>query len=169
MVYFFPPALQPGATQKVHKLLTLTLSHGSLTSIPLTHLAMSFIQTQCPFDYCRPLTENVSMNLNLLNGSDAQCAYNRSGILCGACREPLSLSLGSSRCFSCHSYWPAVFAAILIAAIMAGILLVTALLTLNMTVAVGLINGFIFYANILAANTAVFFPSSELLAFPQCS
>ena len=37
---------------------------------------------------------------------------------------------------------------ILLAAIIAGILLVTALLVLNMTVAVGLINGFIFYANI---------------------
>ena len=30
-----------------------------------------------------------------------------------------------------------------------------------MTVVVGLINGFIFYANIVAANSAVFFPSSE--------
>ena len=54
-----------------------------------------------------------------------------------------------------------MFAIILIAAITAGILLVTALLALNMTVAVGLINGFIFYANIVAANSAVFFPSSE--------
>ena len=35
-----------------------------------------------------------------------------------------------------------------------------ALLALNITVAVGLINGFIFYANIIAANSAVFFPSS---------
>ena len=37
----------------------------------------------------------------------------------------------------------------------------TALLALNMTVTVGLINGFIFYANIVAVNSAVFFPSSE--------
>ena len=50
---------------------------------------------------------------------------------------------------------------ILLAAIVAGILLVTTLLALNMTVAIGLINGFIFYANIVAANSAVFFPSSE--------
>ena len=35
------------------------------------------------------------------------------------------------------------------------------LLFLNMTVAVGLINGFIFYANIVSANSAVYFPSSE--------
>ena len=37
----------------------------------------------------------------------------------------------------------------------------TVLLVLNMTVAVGLISGFIFYANIVSANSAVFFPSSE--------
>ena len=119
------------------------------------------IHPNCPLDYCQPPTENVSMNLNLPDGSDAQCAYNRSGILCGGCQEHLSLSLGSSRCLSCHSHWPAVLIVILLAAIVAGILLVTALLALNMTVAVGLINGFIFYANIVAANNAVFFPSSE--------
>ena len=119
------------------------------------------IHPNCPLDYCRPPTENISMNLNLPDGSDAQCAYNRSGILCGVCQEHFSLSLGSSRCLLCHSYWPVVFAVILIATIIAGILLVTALLVLNMTVAIGLINDFIFYANLVAANSAVFFPSSE--------
>ena len=119
------------------------------------------IHPNCPLDYCQPQTENISMNLNLPDGSDAQCAYNRSGVLCGGCQEHLSLSLGSSRCLSCRSHWPAVFVVILLAAIVAGILLVTALLALNMTVAVGVINGFIFYANIVAANNAVFFPSSE--------
>ena len=119
------------------------------------------IHPNCPLDYCQPPNENVSMNLNLPDGADAQCAYNRSGVLCGGCQEHLSLSLGSSRCLSCHSHWPAVLVVILLAAIVAGILLVTALLALNMTVAVGLINGFIFYANIVAANNVVFFPSSE--------
>ena len=119
------------------------------------------IHPNCPLDYCRPPTENVSMNLNLPNGSDAQCTYDRSGILCGSCQEHLSLSLGSSGCLSCRSHWPAVLVVILLAAIVAGILLVSALLALNMTVAVGLINGFIFYANIVAANNTVFFPSSE--------
>ena len=119
------------------------------------------IYPNCPLDYCQPPTENISMNLSHPDGSDAQCAYNRSGVLCGGCQEHLSLSLGSSRCLSCHSHWPAVLVVILLAAIVAGILLVTALLALNMTVAVGLINGFIFYANIVAANNAVFFPSSE--------
>ena len=119
------------------------------------------IHPNCPFDYCQPPTENVSINLNPPNGADTQCAYNRSGILCGACQEHLGLSLGSSHCLPCHSHWPAVLVVIVLASMMAGILLVTALLALNITVAVGLINGFIFYANIVAANSAVFFPSSE--------
>ena len=119
------------------------------------------IHPNCPFDYCKPQTLSVSINLNLPNGADAQCAYNRTGTLCGACQQNLSLSLGSSRCLPCPGHWPAVFVTILLAAIIAGILLVTALLALNMTVAVGLINGFIFYANIVSANSAVFFPSSE--------
>ena len=119
------------------------------------------IHPNCPYDYCQPQTVNVSIDLNLPNGADTQCAFNRTGILCGACQEHLSLSLGSSRCLPCPSHWSAVFVVILLAAIIAGILLVTALLTFNMTVAVGLINGFIFYANIVAANSAVFFPSSE--------
>ena len=117
------------------------------------------IHPNCPFDYCQPPTENISITLP--NGADAQCVYNHSGILCGACQEHLSLSLGSSRCLPCHSHWPAVLVIIVLAAIIAGILLVTALLALNMTVAVGLVNGFIFYANIVATNSAVFFPSSE--------
>ena len=119
------------------------------------------IHPNCPFDYCQPQTDNVSINLNLPNGADAQCAFNRTGTLCGACQKHLSLSLGSSRCLPCPSHWPAVFVVILLAATIAGVLLVTALLALNMTVAVGLINGFIFYANIMSVNSALFFPSSE--------
>ena len=119
------------------------------------------IHPYCPFDYCKPPTENVSMNLNLPNGTDEQCANRRTGRLCGACQQNYSLSLGSSRCLECQNHWPAVPVGILLLAIIAGILLVTALLALNMTVAVGLINGFIFYSNIVAANSAVFFPSSE--------
>ena len=115
----------------------------------------------CPFDYCKLTTENVSINFNLPNGADTQCAYNHTGVLCGSCRDKFSLSLASSRCLLCHSHWPAVCVVIVLATILAGILLVTALLTLNMTVSVGLINVFIFYANIVSSGSAVFFPSSK--------
>ena len=49
---------------------------------------------------------------------------------------------------------------------LAGAILVTVLLALNLTVAVGTINGLIFYANIIAANRAIFirpFNSSNIL------
>ena len=119
------------------------------------------IYPHCPIDYCQPQVKNISVNFNLPNGADSQCAHNRTGVLCGACKEDLSLSLSSSRCVPCHTHWHVVFVVILLAAAIAGVLLVTALLALNMTVSVGLINGFIFYANIVSAGSAVFFPSPE--------
>ena len=116
------------------------------------------IHPNCPFDYCHHPTHRI--NFSLPNEADAQCMYNRTGVLCGACQQNLSLSLGSSCCLPCHSHWPAVFVAILLAATIAGVLLVIVLLVLNMTVTVGLINGVIFYANIVASSGVVF-PSTE--------
>ena len=120
------------------------------------------IHSHCPFDYCQPPTKTISLNLNDPGGEDKQCANNRRGVLCGACQAKFSLSLGSSRCKTCQGYWPAIFVVILLASIIAGILLVTAILALNITVAVGLINSFIFYANIVGANSDVFFPSTKV-------
>ena len=54
-----------------------------------------------------------------------------------------------------------MFIVILLAAIVAGVLLVMVLLALNITVTIGLINGFIFYANVTEANGAIFFLSLE--------
>ena len=121
----------------------------------------------CPFDYCKHSEDNVSINFNLLNGADTQCSYNRTGVLCGSCRGKSSLSLASSRCLPCHSYWPAVCVLIFLAAILAGILLVTALLALNMTVSVGLFNSFIFYADIVSAGIVQFSFYHQSPAFPQ--
>ena len=50
---------------------------------------------------------------------------------------------------------------ILFTSVFTGIFLVTILLVFNMTVAGGLINSFVFYANTVAASGAVLFPSSE--------
>ena len=58
-----------------------------------------------------------------------------------------------------------MFLVIVLAAAISGILLVAALLALNMTVSVGLINGFIFYANIVSAGSAIFLPSSNQQEF----
>ena len=43
----------------------------------------------CPYDYCLSPAKGV-VNLNVINGADAQCALNRSGLLCGQCTESVA-------------------------------------------------------------------------------
>ena len=109
------------------------------------------IYSHCPYDYCAPSTSNVSVNLNLPDGIDAQCADGRTGLLCSSCKPDLSLSLGSTLCLACSSVWPKMLS-ILLGAITAGIALVMVIFTLNLSVANGTLNGLIFYANIVALN-----------------
>ena len=118
------------------------------------------IHPYCPLNYCLPPTTKVEINLNVPNGADVQCANGHSGMLCGTCQCNFSLSLGSSRCIPCSTHWPTTIS-ILIAAFLAGIALVTLLLILNLTVAVGTLNGIIFYANIIAASYSNFLPMSK--------
>ena len=126
-----------------------------------THYDGYLVHKYCPFDYCVPPNMSAPIDLNLPDGVDAQCALNRAGMLCGACRPGLSLSLGSSKCLKCPDYWPALFISITIFAILAGIGMVVLFLWLNITVAVGTLNGLLFYANIVAANRVVLLPYPE--------
>ena len=139
---------------------------GLLTKQPQTRAWISYINDtgligylvypNCPFDYC--LSTNTSIDLSERNGDDAQCAFDRSSLLCGSCQPGLSLSLGSSHCLLCPSYWPALLITITIAAILAGIALVALLLLLNITVAVGTLNGLVFYANVVHVNESILLP-----------
>ena len=124
-----------------------------------SNLSGFIIHPHCPLDYCYGPNELVNINLNLPNGSDAQCAHDRMGTLCGTCKPGLSVSLGSSKCLSCHNYWPGLLVTIIIVFIISGIGLVAFLLALNLTVAIGTINAIIFYADIVAANKSALFPS----------
>ena len=109
-----------------------------------------YVVSNCVFDYC----VEKPVNINLSN-VDKQCAYNRSGVLCGECEPGLSLVLGTSNCKECSN----LYLLLLIPIALAGILLVTLILVLNITIATGNIHGLILYANIVAANRAIFFPS----------
>ena len=106
----------------------------------------------CPLDYCT--TESKFINLR---DPDKQCIVNRSGLLCGKCKEGLSLVLGSSQCKECSNN----YLALLIPFTLAGVLLVILLFLLHLTVAAGTLHGLIFYANIVAANHHIFFPQSS--------
>ena len=120
------------------------------------------IHPHCPLDYCTPTdSASVYINFNEDKGADAQCAYNRSGTLCGTCPPNLSLSLGSSKCLSCPKLWPILTVVIILSSLLSGIALVALMLFLNLTVAVGTINAIIFYAHIVAANSKILLPFSQ--------
>ena len=131
--------------------------------LSIKNMSDYLIYPYCPGDYCLPPDSTVEINLNIPNGADQQCAHNRSGLLCGACSPGLSLSLGSSRCLPCHAHWPGILVAIIISSLLAGMVLVASILMLNLTVAVGTLNGIIFYANIVATNQDKFFPSINFI------
>ena len=64
---------------------------------------------------------------------------------------------------SISRYWSGVLVAIIFSSLLAGIILVGSLLMLNLTVALGTLNGLILYANIVAANQYKFFPSTSFV------
>ena len=108
----------------------------------------------CPLNYCN--TESQSIRLHL-GEYDSQCNYEHSGILCGECREGLSLALGSSQCLSCSNW----YLILTIPFAMAGVGLVFFIKLLDFTISHGTINGLIFYANIVKANEFIFLPQKE--------
>ena len=69
----------------------------------------------------------------------------------------LGYSLGSHHCIQCSENWRQDLIGITVAAFIAGIALVVFMLALNMTVAVGTLNGILFYANVVAANAEIYF------------
>ena len=104
----------------------------------------------CPFDYC--VQEPVNISLRDSDSANKKCAYNRTGSLCGACQEDLSLVFGTSRCTDCSN----IYIFLLIPFALAGIALVTFILLFNLTVAIGTIHGLIVYVNILTADHSLF-------------
>ena len=107
------------------------------------------ISKYCPYDYCKGRGD---FNLEY---PDNQCAFNRSGILCGACQTGLSQVFGTTKCKTCSSLWVLLIVPVFI---LAGIALVVCVMALNLTVSVGTVNGLILYTNIVRANQAIFFP-----------
>ena len=106
----------------------------------------------CPMDYCKRGEVAIS-----LENPDIQCDLSRSGLLCGECATNHSLMLGSSRCHVC----PNTYLALLLPFAPAGIALVVFLSILRLTVATGMINSVILYANFVQINRSIFLPTDS--------
>ena len=105
----------------------------------------------CPTDYCKSDAVNIT-----LDNLDAQCNANRGGLLCGSCKANHSLLLGGFKCQVC----PNTYLGLLFAFAAAGVILVIFLSVLKLTVATGMINSLILYANTVQVNKMIFFPTS---------
>ena len=110
------------------------------------------IHPNCPYDYCQSEDMNITAE-----SPNTLCQYQRSGVLCGSCREGLSMILGSSECKTCSN----VYLTSITVFILMGVALVMVLALLNMTVSVGTLNGLILFANILQANKTLFLPQTS--------
>ena len=108
----------------------------------------------CPYGYCIQLANNETLSFHL-ESPDDQCAFNRSGVLCGACQKNLSQVLGTSRCRACSNY---MIFALVPGVLITGVFLIGFLMFLNITVSTGTINGLILYANIIRVNQHILFP-----------
>ena len=105
----------------------------------------------CPYNYCNPEKVNIFMS------PSSQCQYNHTGRLCGKCPNGWSLTLGKPQCRKCsnvHLYLIVPFA-------VGGIVLVVFIKATDFTVAGGLINGLIFYANLVEASENAYFATTS--------
>ena len=108
----------------------------------------------CPLNFCRT-DEKV---INLGTNSNSQCDFNHAGTLCGGCENNYSLAIGSSHCVRCSNNLQLL---LFILFAFSGFLLVLFILLLNLTVTQGLINGLVFYANILWTYKDTLFPPKQ--------
>ena len=60
---------------------------------------------RCPLDYCKDISECINISES---DPSVQCDFNRTGIVCGQCRENFSLALGSLHCIPCNNKFTAL-------------------------------------------------------------
>ena len=105
-----------------------------------------YIIHDCPFDYC--VEKPTEIRLDSSQERDKQCAFNRSGILCGGCQDGLGHMLATSKCKECSN----IYLLLLFPFAVAGIALIAFILFFNITIATGTVHGLILYSNLLAPS-----------------
>ena len=105
----------------------------------------------CPYGMCIE-GYNISMIVSHKGiDENKQCAFGRSGVLCGTCKH--SMLLGTLGCAPCSNY----SLLLIVAFALAGIALVLLLTIFNITITEGTINGIVFYANMIHIDSAIYF------------
>ena len=126
------------------KIMSLNIADNNQTGVIM--IGRGCLPSRCLDGYKR---------VDVINNSDSQCAFNHAGRLCGGCKDGYSLAIGSSHCIYCPNNNNL---ALLIFFAAAGFLLVFLISIFNLTVTQGMINGLIFYANIVRVYCSSFSP-----------
>ena len=107
--------------------------------------------------FCQYCKANGVRNIKNLSMTDDLCIEKRTGTLCGKCGKRYSIKLGGYQCDDCSkSSYQGYLLTFMFAIV--GFILVLTMLKFNFTVSTGLINGLIFYANIVYSNHSFFLP-----------
>lgn len=104
------------------------------------------IALNCPLSLCNTslFGRRPVLHLNKKTGKLMyMCLNNRHGVLCGRCKPGYSVGMNTDKCLKCTNWW--LFT--LLAYLASGIVLILALYCLRLTLAVGTLNGFLFYTN----------------------
>jgi len=105
------------------------------------------------FRFCSPTyCHNRIITFNL-NEEDVLCTNHHSGRACGSCEDGSSRVFGSDTCKRCSNVW---LVTILLYAFL-GLLLLSVLCLLKFDVTLGVINGLIFFCNVMSINEELFF------------
>ena len=116
----------------------------------------------CPGMFCKVENDSDPTWLNFSNLSsadvDQQCNANRTGILCGTCKQGFSLTLGNLNCVLCKNR----YISLLLFFMAAGIIVVAVSILLHMNISTGTLNGLILYANLVNISKDQFFPPQKV-------
>ena len=120
------------------------------------------LSKNCPDIFCEEENDGDPTWLNFSNLSsadvDQQCNANRTGILCGTCKQGFSLTLGNLNCAPCENR----YISLLLFFMAAGIIVVGFSLLLHMNISTGILNGLILYANLVNISKDQFFPPQKV-------
>ena len=154
---------EPRLAQYTNKC-NITNGLGQITRDSNQHFWVGYVNSShaiilhphCPFDYCVN-----DKKVFPLNNTDLQCAFNRSGLLCGRCKKGYSVVLGTSHCKKCTN----IYLLLLVAFAVMGLALVLFLFVCKLTVVTGTLSGLVFYANIVGVNSTIFLPGESIATF----
>ncbi len=112
----------------------------------------TLVTTHCVEDYCKSSTTSISNE-----DFDFQCISDRTGVGCGSCVSTHSVVFGSTQCKMCTNYSLFMIALFLFT----GMLTVTGILFLRITITEGYLNAVLFYCNIITVYAVYFVPAEH--------